>query len=236
MISRPALKIANRFRFPWSVMPRSRNRACLQEGLKLDLNRLRRQRFVCPGLRTGPNRIRWSNTYTEEEVACGLLSASLEHVSEGWLRIQIGRLDQWIPLRRQPRHFGGGQWYFECVKTGQLCSAVWMPPARGHSRADRLGVAKLRTAPSFKLGTTVPLLRARGSAPSSADRTGQVTTVTIRPNRSGCVGERTTKFWSGKSQGLRIPTIGSSTSPLNSSSCVKLSREPPDAGPPIVRS
>jgi hypothetical protein len=100
---------------------------CLQEGLKLDLNRLRRQRFVCPGFHTGPNHIRWTYTYTDEETASGLLSASMIG-QEGWLRIQIGSLDQWISLRRQQRHFGGGQWYFECPRTFRLCSAVWMPP------------------------------------------------------------------------------------------------------------
>ena len=109
-------------------MPRHRNRACLQEGLRLDLNRLRRGRFVCPGTRTGPNHIRWSYTYTDEEIASGLLSASMETERDGWLRIQIGQLDQWIPLRRQPRRFGSGQWYFECPKTYRLCSTVWMPP------------------------------------------------------------------------------------------------------------
>jgi hypothetical protein len=109
-------------------MPRHRNRVCLQAGLKLDLNRLRRQRFVRPGMQTGPNSIRWSYTYTDEEIASGSLSASMENEHDGWLRIQIGQLDQWIPLHRRARHFGGGQWYFECVRTGRLCSTVWMPP------------------------------------------------------------------------------------------------------------
>ena len=79
-------------------------------------------------MRTGPNRIRWSYTYTNDEIVTGQLTASMENEDSGWLRIQLGKLDQWIPLRRRPRHFGGGQWYFECPRTGRLCSAVWMPP------------------------------------------------------------------------------------------------------------
>jgi hypothetical protein len=109
-------------------MPRPRNRVCLQDGLRLDLNRLRRRRFILPGFETGPTPIRWNYDYTGEVVASGLISASMGDPNEGWLRIQIGSLDQSLPLRRQPRRYGGGQWYFQCIKTGRLCSAVWMPP------------------------------------------------------------------------------------------------------------
>jgi hypothetical protein len=45
-------------------MPKSRQRACLQHGLKLDLNRLARQGLVKPGAQTGPFHIRWTDTST----------------------------------------------------------------------------------------------------------------------------------------------------------------------------
>ena len=109
-------------------MPRPRQRACLQHGLKLDLNRLARQGLVKPGAQTGPFTIRWTNTYWQEEIANGLIKANLEGMTEGWLRIQLGALDQWINLSALPRHFGGFQWYFECPKTGRLASVLWMPP------------------------------------------------------------------------------------------------------------
>src|ERR1051326_6183525 len=108
-------------------MPRPRYRACLQEGLKLDLNRLRRQKFVQPGIYTNCS-IRWSNTYTEEEIASGLLTANITGDCEGWVRIQIGSLDQQLKLYRRRRHFGGGQWYFACPVSWRLCSVLWMPP------------------------------------------------------------------------------------------------------------
>jgi len=109
-------------------MPRPRYRACLQDGLKLDLNRLRRQGFVCPGANTGPYGIRWSYSYTDEEICSGTLSASMEYENQGWLRIQIGSLDQHLILVPQARRFGGRQWYFECPRTLERCSVVWKPP------------------------------------------------------------------------------------------------------------
>src|SRR5207248_10802166 len=43
------------------MMPRPRERLCLEGGLKLDLNRLRQQGLVQPGSRTGPTAIHWSD-------------------------------------------------------------------------------------------------------------------------------------------------------------------------------
>jgi len=72
--------------------------------------------------------IQWSNSYTDEITAAGTLSADLRDPNSGFLNIKLGSLDQRLELEFQPRHFGGGQWYFVCPKTGRLCSAVWMPP------------------------------------------------------------------------------------------------------------
>jgi hypothetical protein len=52
----------------------------------------------------------------------------MEGTYQGWLRIQIGSLEQWIDLATQPRYFGGRQWYFECPVTHRQCSVLWMPP------------------------------------------------------------------------------------------------------------
>lgn len=109
-------------------MPRPRYRACLESGLKLDLNRLRRRGYVTPGHRTGPKFIRWSWTQTDEEVASGTLEAQMTNPEEGWLRIRLGELDQWLSLVSQPRKFGGHQWYFECPVTRRRASVLWMPP------------------------------------------------------------------------------------------------------------
>jgi len=107
-------------------LSRSRSRVCLQDGLKLDLNNLAKNRFVLRGLRTTGRGIRWIHSYWGE-VASGTISADMSGQSEGWLRIELGALDQWINLVAKPRHYGGRQWYFICPATNRLASVLWMP-------------------------------------------------------------------------------------------------------------
>jgi hypothetical protein len=108
-------------------MPRPCQRVCLQNGLKLDLNRLIRRGMVRPGATTGPHLIQWTNSYTEEIVATAQITASL-CIEEGWFRFQAGNLDQWIGLIACPRHYGGKQWYFACPATNRKVSVLWKPP------------------------------------------------------------------------------------------------------------
>jgi hypothetical protein len=108
-------------------MPKPRQRTCLNQGLKLDLNKLCRQGLVRPGCRSGPRGIRWSSDYWGE-IASGVITANLEDKYEGWLRVQLEKLDQQITLIPRPRHFGGHQWYFICPAMNRDCSVVWLPP------------------------------------------------------------------------------------------------------------
>lgn len=108
-------------------MPKPRQRVCLESGLKLDLNKLRRPGLVRPGARRGAV-IRWTYTYTGEEIANGVITSIMEGKPEGWLRIQLGSLDQTIILVPKPRHFGGYQWYFVCPVMNRCASVLWMPP------------------------------------------------------------------------------------------------------------
>jgi len=110
----------------WNILPlfrmsRSRQRVCLQSGLKPDLNRLRRWGLVRQGT-GGPNLIRWSCTYTGEEIARGLITTHMEVGFEAWFRIKLGELNQWIALVPRARHFGGHQWYFVCPTTSRNAS------------------------------------------------------------------------------------------------------------------
>jgi hypothetical protein len=107
-------------------MPRPRQRACLEAGLKLDINKLTRQGLFRPRGKVGPCTINWTNSYTGDVIAGGQITAYLESDYAGWFRIQIGELDQWIDLMAQPRHFGGRQWYFKSPITHR-CSVLWMP-------------------------------------------------------------------------------------------------------------
>jgi hypothetical protein len=78
-------------------MARPRERVCLQDGLKLDLNRLARDGFVRFGSNIGGRGIRWVNSYWGE-VASGTIDADMGTDGSGWLRIRLGGLDQLINL------------------------------------------------------------------------------------------------------------------------------------------
>jgi hypothetical protein len=84
-------------------MPRPRQRVCLETGLKLDINRLRRAGTIPPALdgqKAGSLRVRYTELGFEQEI---------QFVS-------------------RPRHFGGRQFYFQCPATGRPCSVLWKPP------------------------------------------------------------------------------------------------------------
>ena len=110
-------------------MPRPRQRACLQSGLKLNLNWLIRRRIVVPGLRlTQPRIVSWSNTYSGEQIATAAITSDLWNDDEGSLSINIGGGVQRICLIARPRHFGGRQWYFICPYMNRRASVLWLPP------------------------------------------------------------------------------------------------------------
>ena len=50
--------------------------------------------------------VRWTNPYTGEEIAKNVITSNMEGKYEGWLRIQLGHLDQTIILIAKARHFG----------------------------------------------------------------------------------------------------------------------------------
>ena len=95
-------------------MPRPRYRACLEDGLKLDLNHLARKGFIKFDANIGARRISWSNSH-QGEIARGVISVDMTNPSHAWFRIMTvdGFLQQ-ITLVSRPRHFGGHQWFFLC--------------------------------------------------------------------------------------------------------------------------
>jgi len=58
-------------------MPRSRQRICLQEGLKLDFNLLRQRGLIVPGAASGAHEIRWDNS-DGEMIASGWVTGDLK--------------------------------------------------------------------------------------------------------------------------------------------------------------
>ncbi len=116
-------------------MPRPRERVRLEDGLKLDLNRLLRQNLVKSGAAWGST-IFWHERMSGREIASGRVSADMTGDRRGWLRLQLGTLDQSIDLEALPRPYGGRQWYFLCPWTRRRASVLWMPPG-AHSFASR---------------------------------------------------------------------------------------------------
>src|SRR5262245_37262890 len=102
-------------------MPKPRQRACLEAGLRLDVNRLIRQGCVVPGT-WSTFRIVWTNNYTGEEIARACFTAHMVNRHEGELQIRMDDMEQTIFLVPKPRNFGGHQWYFVCPAMNRYCS------------------------------------------------------------------------------------------------------------------
>jgi hypothetical protein len=109
------------------AMPRPRYRACLQDGLKLDLNHLARKGFIKFGANIGARRIAWSSAY-DRQAASGVISADMTDPNRAWFRIEMGKCVQQITLVSRPRHLGGRQYFFLCPATGRLATVLWKPP------------------------------------------------------------------------------------------------------------
>jgi hypothetical protein len=84
-------------------MARSRQRVRLEDGLRLDINRIVGPAKTQPGSKT-------------------------RTAVRGWIRLRSGSLDQRIELVSLARHYGGRQWYFLCPRTGRRVSVLWKPP------------------------------------------------------------------------------------------------------------
>jgi hypothetical protein len=107
-------------------MARQRERIRLEDGFKLDLNKLRvqsipqgepRERVICLDSR-----------YSNGARTICFLICRLCSETRGSMRLLLRGLDQRIVLIGEPRHFGGIQWYFICPMTGRRASVLWMPP------------------------------------------------------------------------------------------------------------
>jgi hypothetical protein len=106
-------------------MARPRKRVPLEDGLKLDLNKLHVQ-AVSQG-ETTQHVIRLGPRYSGDARRFGLLVWCFSSATRGSVRLLLGSLDQSIDLVAVARHFGGRQLYFLCPTTGRRASVLWMP-------------------------------------------------------------------------------------------------------------
>ena len=107
-------------------MARPRKRIELEDGFKLDLNKLRVQ-AISQGEPT-QQVICCDPRYSGDARRIGLLVWRFSSATRGSMRLLLHSLDQSIDLVALPRHFGGVQWYFLCPMTGRRASVLWMPP------------------------------------------------------------------------------------------------------------
>ena len=107
-------------------MARERWRARLEDGLKLDLNKLVRDGMVKPGADLWGS-IQWSYSSTGRVIATGAIRSSFHGESHGSLDLELGAVRQTFTLASRPRHFGGRQWYFVCPSMARMVSVLWRP-------------------------------------------------------------------------------------------------------------
>jgi hypothetical protein len=108
-------------------VPRPRSKVCLEDGLKLDLNRLAKKGIIKFGANIGARGISWSNSH-RGVIASGVITADMTDPSHAWIVISTGRFVQRITLVSRARHLGGHQWFFACPVTGGLATVFWKPP------------------------------------------------------------------------------------------------------------
>jgi hypothetical protein len=107
-------------------MARWRDRIRLEDGLKLDLNRLLSEGYG----KAGENCLRaihWSDVGSGKLVAVGTIEMEMQFEHDARAMLRLGRLAQFIRPVREPRLFAGGQWYFVCPSTARIVSTLWLP-------------------------------------------------------------------------------------------------------------
>ena len=108
------------------TMARPRKRIPLEDGLKLDVNKLRVQAIA--QRETTQQVVCCYPRYSGDARRFGLLVWRFSSGTRGSMRLLLRSLDQSIDLVAASRHFGGVQWYFLCPLTGRRASVLWMPP------------------------------------------------------------------------------------------------------------
>lgn len=115
----------------------------IEQGLKLDLWRLQRQRLFVPSGNESWTTLVWRNSASGEETArCELRYCAGN--GKGWLRLKYratpyGRetreIDDLFVLEPFPQPFGGVRWYIICPTTDRRCQCVYLPCGAYHFRS-----------------------------------------------------------------------------------------------------
>ena len=107
----------------------------IEDGLKLDLRRMRKQGLFLPDAHLANGKLIWSYTHSGEEVA----NIGYSYCSSGerpWFRVKYTStprggepisVDEQFNLERFPQPFGGHRWYFICPETGKRARCLYSP-------------------------------------------------------------------------------------------------------------
>jgi hypothetical protein len=139
-------------------MTRPRERIPLEDGLKIDLNKIHVQAI----LNGEPTQqvIYWDSRYSGDARTIGLLVWRLSSATRGSMRLLLRSLDQSVNLVAAPRHFGGVQWYFLCPFLRQPASVLWMPAGESCFASRRAWGSQFAYASQFES----PIYRAHSRA------------------------------------------------------------------------
>jgi len=141
----------------------------IEQGLKLDLRRLRRQGVFTPDGAERWTTLTWTNSVTGERIStCHLRYRA--GPGKGWLRLKYrvtpyGReprdIDDLFILEPFPQPFGGFRWYVVCPVTGRRCQCVYLPCGAYSFRSRRAFSCRLLYASQREDGHSRLFARAR---------------------------------------------------------------------------
>ncbi len=118
---------------------RSGSLPVIENGLKLDLRRMRKLGQFVPGAHFASGNLVWSYTHSDEQIA----NIGYSFCSTGddpWFRVQYTttpygeepqKIDEKFNLERFPQPYGGHRWYFICLQYGKA-RAVSVFTTRSH--------------------------------------------------------------------------------------------------------
>lgn len=148
----------------------------VEDGLTLDLDRLRRDGTFPPAEGWRQGSLVWTDTRSGARVASIGYEISLG-AGEGWMRLRYTSTDPGFGEKREadyrisltsiPTRFGGRRWYFRCPHLGLRCGRLHLPPGAftfASRQAHRLAYRSQRATPRDRaLDKALKLRRRLGS-------------------------------------------------------------------------
>ena len=146
-------------------MARPRKRVRLEDGLKLDVNKLVRDGFWPRGNEPLTFSTQWTSNH-RGVITNAQSTIQKEGEDRASLRIVVvGKPEQRLELIAQPRHFGGKQWYFGAQSRVANVRSCGCHPARTASVAVKPGGSRSPTRRSSSQPSTAPSQRGKRSNP-----------------------------------------------------------------------